>query len=113
MFYYNSLDNFNVSFYFLDFLFFSVLLFFLSILGIFVTRKNIILTIVSIEMLFLSVNFNFVIFSVFLDDLIGQLFSLYIIAVAGAEAAIGLAILITFYRLRKVISIDYISTIKG
>ena len=64
-------------------------------------------------MLFLSVNFNFVVFSVFLDDLIGQLFSLYIIAVAGAEAAIGLAILIIFYRLRKVIAIDYISAIKG
>lgn len=108
----NLLDN-GSSFYFNDFLFFSIILFFFSILGIFVTRKNIILTIVSIEMLFLSVNFNFVVFSIFLDDLMGQLFSLYIIAVAGAEAAVGLAILIVFFRLRKIISIDYISAIKG
>lgn len=96
-----------------DFLFFSCLLFLISILGIILTRKNIILTIVSIELLFLAVNLNFIIFSIFLDDLIGQVFALYIIAVAGAEAAIGLAILIVFYRLRKVISVDYISSIKG
>lgn len=102
-----------VSYYLFDFLFFSFMLFFISILGIILTRKNIILTIVSIELLFLAVNLNFIIFSVFIDDLIGQVFSMYIIAVAGAEAAIGLAILIVFYRLRKVISVDYISAIKG
>lgn len=103
----------NSSFDYLDFLVFSTILFFFGILGIFVTRKNIILTIVSIEMLFLAVNFNFVIFSVFLDDLYGQIFSLYIVTIAGAEVAVGLAILVIFYRLRHIIAIDFISALKG
>ena len=71
------------------------------------------MTLVCLEILFLSVNLNFIVFSVFLDDLFGQLFSLYVIAVAGAEAAIGLALLICFYRLRKIIALDYVSTLKG
>lgn len=103
----------NVSYSIFDFLVFSTILFFLGVLGIFVTRKNIILTIVSIEMLFLSVNFNFVIFSVFLDDIYGQVFSLYIVTIAGAEVAVGLAILVIFYRLRHIIAIDFISALKG
>ena len=95
------------------FLLFSLILFFLSIFGIFVTRKNIIMTLVCIEMLFLAVNLNFIISSVYLDDLFGQVFSLFVIAVAGAEAAVGLALLICFYRLRNIIALDYISTLKG
>jgi NADH-quinone oxidoreductase subunit K len=64
-------------------------------------------------MVFLAVNLNFIVFSVFLDDLFGQIFALYVIAIAGAEAAVGLALLICFYRLRNVIALDYISTLKG
>lgn len=71
------------------------------------------MTLVCLEILFLAANFNFIIFSVFLDDMFGQLFSLYVIAVAGAEAALGLALLIVFYRLRKIIALDFISTLKG
>ncbi len=61
----------------------------------------------------MAVNLNFIVFSVFLDDLFGQIFALYVIAIAGAEAAVGLALLICFYRLRNVIALDYISTLKG
>lgn len=71
------------------------------------------MTLVCIEMLFLAVNLNFIISSVYLDDLFGQVFSLFVIAVAGAEAAVGLALLICFYRLRNIIALDYISTLKG
>jgi len=109
----NYFSDLNISFNSFDFLVFSTILFFLGVLGIFVTRKNIILTIVSIEILFLAVNFNFIIFSIFLDDLYGQIFSLYIVTIAGAEVAVGLAILVIFYRLRHVIAIDFISSLKG
>jgi len=95
------------------FLIFSLILFFFSILGIFITRKNIIITLISIELFFLSINFNFLIFSIYLDDMIGQLFSLFILTVTAAEAAIGLAILIIFYRIRGIISINFINSLKG
>ncbi len=85
----------------------------LGILGIFITRKNIIIILMSIELMLLAINFNFIIFSVFLDDILGQIFALLILTVAAAESAIGLAILVIYYRLRGVISVDYISTIKG
>src|SRR3989338_3901653 len=99
----------NIVFY----LFVSIILFILGILGIFITRKNIIIILMSIELMLLSVNFNFIIFSVYLDDIIGQLFSLLILTVSAAESAIGLAILVIYYRLRGIIAIDFISTIKG
>jgi NADH-quinone oxidoreductase subunit K len=67
----------------------------------------------SIEIMLLAVNLNFIFFSIYLDDLIGQLFSLYILTVAAAESAIGLAILVVYYRLRGIISIDNISLLKG
>jgi len=95
------------------FLSFLLILFFFAVFGIFITKKNIIMTLVCLEIIFLAVNLNFIVFSVFLDDLFGQLFALYVIALAGAEAAIGLALLISFYRLRKIIALDYISTLKG
>jgi NADH:ubiquinone oxidoreductase subunit K len=91
----------------------SCILFILGILGIFITRKNIIVVLMSIELMLLAVNFNFIIFSVYLDDIMGQVFSLFILTVAAAESAIGLAILVIYYKLRGIISVDYISTIKG
>ena len=95
------------------FLIFSLILFFIGILGIFISRKNLIIILISIELLFLSINFNFIIFSLYLDDIIGQLFSLYIFTVTASEAAIGLAILIIFYRIRGVISVNFINSLKG
>jgi NADH-quinone oxidoreductase subunit K len=91
----------------------SVCLFVIGVLGIFSTRKNIIIILMSIELMLLAINFNFIIFSVFLDDIIGQIFALLILTIAAAESAIGLAILVIYYRLRGIISVDYISTIKG
>jgi NADH-quinone oxidoreductase subunit K len=104
----------NITYYNLEFfLIYLLIFFFFSIFGIFITRKNVIMTLVCLEMVFLAVNLNFIVFSVFLDDLFGQIFALYVIAIAGAEAAVGLALLICFYRLRNVIALDYISTLKG
>jgi NADH:ubiquinone oxidoreductase subunit K len=95
------------------FLIFSLILFFFSILGIFITKKNLIIILISTELLFLSINFNFLIFSVYLDDMVGQIFSLLILTISASEAAIGLAILIIFYRIRGVISINFINSLKG
>lgn len=95
------------------FLIFSLVLFFFSILGIFITKKNLIIILISTELLFLSINFNFLIFSVYLDDMVGQIFSLLILTISASEAAIGLAILIIFYRIRGVISINFINSLKG
>lgn len=91
----------------------AVILFIIGVLGIFITRKNIIIILMSIELMLLAINFNLIIFSVYLDDIIGQVFSLFILTVAASESAIGLAILVIYYRLRGIISVDYISTIKG
>jgi NADH:ubiquinone oxidoreductase subunit K len=101
----------NLNIFFL--LFFSFLMFFLGVLGIFITRKNIIIILVSIELMLLAVNFNFVIFSILLDDVLGQLFVVYTLTLAGAEAAIGLAILIIFYRIRGIITVNFVTSLKG
>ena len=94
-------------------LLFSFLMFFLGVLGIFITRKNIIIILVSIELMLLAVNFNFAIFSVLLEDIVGQVFILYTLTLAGAEAAIGLAILIVFYRIRGIITVNFVASLKG
>jgi len=103
------MSNFSVFFL----LFFSFFMFFFGILGIFITRKNIIIILVSIELMLLAVNFNFAIFSVLLEDLLGQVFVLYVLTLAGAEAAIGLAILIIFYRIRGIIAVNFVTSLKG
>ena len=95
------------------FLVISLLLFTFGLWGLFITRKNIIILLISLELLLLSVNFNFVIFSIYLDDIIGQVFALFIVTVAAAEAAIGLAILIVYYRIKGIIAINFINAIKG
>ena len=80
-----------------QFLAVSILLFLLGIWGIFLNRKNIIIMLMSIELMLLAVNLNFVLFSVYLDDLVGQMFALFILTVAAAESAIGLALLVVYY----------------
>jgi NADH-quinone oxidoreductase subunit K len=77
------------------------------------TRKNFLVILMSIEIMLLAVNLNFIFFSVYLDDIIGQMFALYVLTVAAAESAIGLAILVVYYRIRGVIAIDNISALKG
>jgi NADH-quinone oxidoreductase subunit K len=91
----------------------SCILFFIGIMGLFLTRRHIILLLLSIELIFLAINYNFIIFSVFLDDLLGQFFALCVITIAAAESSIGLAILVIFYRLRGGISLDIINYLKG
>jgi NADH-quinone oxidoreductase subunit K len=91
----------------------SSLLFVLGICGIFLNRKNIITILMSIELMLLAVNINFVAFSVYLGDVTGQIFAIFILTVAAAEAAIGLAILVVFYRNRGSIAVEDINAMKG
>ncbi|PZU82650.1 MAG: NADH-quinone oxidoreductase subunit NuoK [Chryseobacterium sp.] len=86
---------------------FSLILFLIGILGFVLNRKNIILMLISIEIMLLSITFLILLSSLSFDDILGQTLSIYIIAIAGAESAIGLGILVAFYRLRGSISIDY------
>ena len=86
---------------------FSIFLFIIGILGFVLNRKNIILMLISIEIMLLSVTIMIIISSLSFDDILGQTFSIYIIAIAGAESAIGLGILVAYYRLRGSIAIEY------
>jgi NADH:ubiquinone oxidoreductase subunit K len=88
-------------------------LFVLGIWGIFMNRKNILVMLMSIELMLLAVNMNFLVFSVYLDDVLGQVFALYVLTVAAAESAIGLALLVMYYRIRGSIQVEYINLIRG
>ncbi len=91
----------------------SAILFTIGVFGIFINRKNIIVILMSIELILLSVNINFVAFSAYAGDLVGQIFTLLILTVAAAEAAIGLAILVTYFRNRKSIAVEDVNLMKG
>ena len=91
----------------------AAILFTIGVFGIFVNRKNIIIILMSIELILLSVNINFVAFSAYLNDMAGQIMAMFILTVAAAEAAIGLAILVTFFRNRGDIAVDDASMMKG
>jgi len=98
---------------FFNYFFLSSIIFSIGFLGIFINRKNIITILMSIELMLLAANINFVGFSNVLDDLYGQIFALFILVVAAAEAAIGLAILIIFFNKSGTISVDFINKLKG
>ena len=91
----------------------SAILLVLGIFGIFLNRKNVIVILMSIELILLAVNVNLVAFSVFLHNVVGQIFAMFVLTVAAAEAAVGLAILVTFFRNRGDISVDDASMMKG
>src|ERR1700758_2943862 len=91
----------------------AAILFTLGIFGIFLNRKNVILIMMSIELMLLAVNINLVAFSVFLNDLVGQVFAMFVLTVAAAEAAIGLAILVVYFRNRGTIGVEDINMMKG
>ena len=91
----------------------GAVLFVLGVFGIFLNRKNVIVILMSIELILLAVNINFVAFSVFLGDLTGQIFALLVLTVAAAEAAIGLAIVVVYNRNRGSIAVDDINLMKG
>ncbi|MFO1392758.1 MAG: NADH-quinone oxidoreductase subunit NuoK [Steroidobacteraceae bacterium] len=91
----------------------SGILFSLSVAGIFINRKNVLLLLMCIELMLLSVNFNFIAFSQYLGDLGGQVFVFFILTVAAAESAIGLAILVVLFRDRRSIDVEDLDTMKG
>ena len=88
-------------------------LFTIGVFGIFVNRKNIIVILMSIELILLAVNINLVSFSVYLHQVVGQIFAMFVLTVAAAEAAVGLAILVTFFRNRGDIAVDDVNMMKG
>ena len=91
----------------------AAVLFTLGIFGIFLNRKNVIIILMSIELMLLAVNINLVAFSVHLQDLVGQVFALFVLTVAAAEAAIGLAVLVVYFRNRGSIAVEDINMMKG
>lgn len=91
----------------------SAILFLLGVAGIFINRRNVILLLMCIELMLLAVNFNFVAFSRFLNNLDGQIFVFFILTVAAAEAAIGLAILVVLFRSKRSIDVDELDSMKG
>ena len=96
-----------------DFLLVGAVLFCLSIAGIFINRKNLIVLLMCVELMLLAVNLNFVAFSHFIQDITGQVFVFFILTVAAAESAIGLAILVVLFRNRSSINVEDISTLRG
>lgn len=91
----------------------GAILFTIGVFGIFLNKKNIIIILMSIELILLAVNINFVAFSVYLGDVAGQVFAMFVLTVAAAEAAIGLAILVTYFRNRGDIAVDDVTLMKG
>jgi NADH-quinone oxidoreductase subunit K len=91
----------------------AAIIFTIGIFGIFINRKNVIVILMSIELILLAVNINLVAFSAFLNDLVGQIFALLVLTVAAAEASIGLAILVVFYRNRGSIAVEDVNMMKG
>ena len=91
----------------------SAVLFVMGVLGIFINRKNVIIILMAIELILLSVNINLVAFSAYLGDMVGQIFAMFVLTVAAGESAIGLAILVIYFRGRGTIAVDDINRMKG
>ena len=91
----------------------AAILFTLGVLGIFINRKNLIVILMAIELILLAVNLNLVAFSAYLHDLVGQVFAMFVLTVAAGEAAIGLAILVIYFRGRGTIAVDDVNRMKG
>ena len=91
----------------------AAIIFAIGIVGIFLNRKNVIIILMSIELILLAVNINLVSFSIYLQDLVGQVFTMFILTVAAAEAAVGLAIIVIYYKNKGSINVEQISSLKG
>ena len=104
-----SLINIDISFI----LTITITLYLIGVMGLVLNRNNILITILSIEIMLLAVNLNFVIFSVYLDDIVGYIFVVFILTIAATESAIGLAILSAYYKLNNTIQLDSIKQLKG
>lgn|SRR5690606_9322075 len=97
----------------LFFLFISLMLFVVGSFGMFLSRKHVIIVLISLELMLLSCTFNFIVSSIFYDDFFGQIYALVVLTVAACETAIGLAVLVVYYRLRGGIAIDLINLLKS
>ena len=91
----------------------SAIIFSIGVVGIFLNRKNVIIILMSIELILLAVNINLVSFSIYLQNLVGQVFTMFILTVAAAEAAVGLAIIVIYYKNKGTIQVDEINSLKG
>jgi NADH-quinone oxidoreductase subunit K len=91
----------------------AAIIFTIGVVGIFLNRKNVIIILMSIELMLLAVNINLVSFSIFLNDLVGQIFTMFILTVAAAETAVGLAIIVVYYKNKGSIHVEQINTLKG
>ena len=91
----------------------AAIIFTIGIIGVFLNRKNVIIILMSIELILLAVNINLVSFSIYLQDLVGQVFTMFILTVAAAEAAVGLAIIVIYYKNKGSINVEQISSLKG
>ena len=91
----------------------SAIIFAIGVVGIFLNRKNVIIILMSIELILLAVNINLVSFSIYLQNLVGQIFTMFILTVAAAEAAVGLAIIVVYYKNKGSIDVEQISSLKG
>ena len=91
----------------------AAIIFTIGIVGIFLNRKNVIIILMSIELILLAVNINLVSFSIYMQDLVGQVFTMFILTVAAAEAAVGLAIIVIYYKNKGSINVDQIDSLKG
>jgi len=94
-------------------IYYSLILILIGLWGVVVVRNNLINLLLAIELMLFGISFLFIFFSLFFDDLVGQLMSLFILTIAASESAIGLALLIFYYRLRGLLDIDFINTLKG
>lgn len=91
----------------------STFLFLISLLGMFLSQKNILIMLMSLEMMFLSMSFSLIFSSIYLDDISGQIFAILILTIAAAESSIGLAILVIYYRIRNMITVELMNLMKG
>lgn len=91
----------------------STIIFLIGLFGMFINKKNILIMLMSLEMIFLAISFNFIYASIYLDDIHGQIFAILILTVAAAESSIGLAILVIYYRIRNTITIELMNLMKG
>jgi len=97
----------------LNYLTVATTLFLLGIWGLVLNRKNIIIMLMSIELMLLAINLNLIVYSMYLDDVVGQIYALFILTVAAAESAIGLAILVSYFRVRCTIAVEHVRLMKG
>jgi len=97
----------------INYLVVNTILFLIGMLGLVLNRKNILIILMSVELMLLAINMNFVVFAVYIDDILGQMFALFVLTIAAAESAIGLAILVVYYRVRGTIAVERVQNMRG